>query len=234
MNLRPRQKIGTIPWEPTSFGESVLGTPLHVWRPAEECRVLVFAAIHGEEPESTIVLSRALRHLTEPSPHCAVVLALNPDGVSRGTRGNANGVDLNRNFPTRTWAPDPVCHRATMNDPRDVELSPGEAAGSEPETRALMALVDELSPESVVAIHAPLACLEDPKSHPLAHWFAKRVNLPVVDDVGYPTPGSFGTWCAERDLHVITYELEDASVETLIGVHTPAFVELLSGGFHAE
>ena len=100
MNLRPRQMIGTIPWDPDIYGRSQLGNELEFWRPQGTCKLLVFAGIHGEEPETTFALSRALRQLSELSPHCAVVLAANPDGLSRGTRGNARGVDLNRNFPT--------------------------------------------------------------------------------------------------------------------------------------
>lgn len=98
--LRPRSAWGTIPWAPATYGRSVLGLPLEVWRPAGRCELLVFASIHGEEPETTYALSRALRQLAEPPAHAAVVLAANPDGLVRGTRGNARGVDLNRNFPS--------------------------------------------------------------------------------------------------------------------------------------
>lgn len=227
MQLRPRQQIGTLARAPETFGHSVLGAPLDVWLPSGGCKVLVFAAIHGEEAESTVALSRALRQLGGPSPQCATVLALNPDGLSRGTRGNANGVDLNRNFPTSNWQAEPVCHRATLDQPRDVELSPGVQPGSEPETQALLELIRRLKPETVVAIHAPLACIEDPEGGELAKWLAEKTELPLVDDVGYPTPGSFGTWCTENSIGVITYEIEDASIETAIQRHTPVLLELL-------
>ncbi|MBE0591979.1 MAG: murein tripeptide amidase MpaA, partial [Gemmatimonadales bacterium] len=162
MNLRPRQQWGTIPWDPDIYGRSHLGIPLEVWRPADACHLLVFAAIHGEEPETTFALSRALRQLSEPSPHAAVVLAANPDGLIRGTRGNARGVELNRNFPTADWQSDPVAHRSTLDDPRDVTLSPGPQPGSEAETKALIGLIHDLRPMVVIALHAPLACIDDP------------------------------------------------------------------------
>ena len=120
MKLRPRQDIGTIPFEPEIYGRSHLGLPLEVWPPSGPCKLLIHAGIHGEEGETTVALSRALRALPERSPSCAVVLAANPDGLVRGTRGNARGVDLNRNFPTKDWSPEPVKHRSTLELPRDV------------------------------------------------------------------------------------------------------------------
>jgi protein MpaA len=228
MKHRPRQEIGTILWDPDVYGRSHLGTPLEVWRPAGPCKLLIFAAIHGEEPGTTIALSRALRQLSDPSPHCAVVLAANPDGLIRGTRGNARGVELNRNFPTGDWQPDPVPHRSTLDGPRDVLLSPGAHSGSEPETQALIGLVHELKPESVIALHAPLGCIDDPNQSPLGKWLAERTGLPLVEDVGYPTPGSFGTWGAENAVAVITYEFPLTATDALVREHVPVLVELLT------
>ena len=228
MSLRPRQEQGTIPWESDAYGHSHLGSALEVWRSAGPCRLLVFAAIHGEEAETTTALSKALRQLAEPSPHCAVVLAANPDGLIRGTRGNARGVDLNRNFPTSDWRSDPVLHRSTLDAPRDVALSPGDSPGSEPETQALILLIRELEPEAVVALHAPLACIDDPNDSELGRWIAERSGLPLVPDVGYATPGSFGTWAAERGLPVVTYEFGLITPDEAVREHVPVLVELLT------
>jgi protein MpaA len=228
MNLRPRPDWGTIPWEPDHYGRSYLGLPLELWRPSGTCRLLLFAGLHGEEPETTYALSRALRQLTARSPHCAVVLAANPDGLLRGTRGNARGVDLNRNFPARDWQPGPVTHRSTLEDPSDIRLSPGAEPVSEPETRALIALIEELKPEQVIALHAPLACVDDAGRSPLGRRLAERTGMPLVTDVGYPTPGSFGSWGADRGLPVITYEFPLAATEVLMRDHVPVLVELLT------
>ena len=228
MKLRPRPDWGTIPWEPDRYGTSHLGLPLEVWRPAGHCRLLLFAGIHGEEPETTYALSRALRQLPDRSPDCAIVLAANPDGLLRGTRGNARGVDLNRNFPARSWTPDPVMHRSTIEDRSDIRLSPGAEPASEPETQALIALIEDLQPEQAVALHAPLGCIDDSAEGPLARRLAQRTGLPLVRDVGYPTPGSFGSWGAERGLPVITYEFPLAATEVLMRDHVPVLVELLT------
>ncbi len=228
MKYRQRAEQGTFAFEPDVYGHSHLGAPLEVWRPSGACQMLVFAAIHGEEGETASALSRALRHLPEPSPHCAVVLAANPDGLARGIRSNARGVELNRNFPTSDWQPDPVMHRSTLDAPRDVALSPGSAPGSERETKALIALINELKPEAVVALHAPLECIDDPNDTKLGRWLAERTGMPLVPDVGYPTPGSFGTWGRENGLQVVTYEFELTNPDAAAARHVPVLVDLLT------
>ena len=207
----------------------MLGLPLEVWRPTDRCELLIFAAIHGEEPETTWALSRALRQLAERPAHAAVVLAANPDGLIRGTRANANGVDLNRNFPTASWRDGTVTSRATIEDVSDVVLSTGTAPGSEPETQALLALIAELRPDAVIALHAPLACIDDANGSALGHRLAERTGMPLVADVGYPTPGSFGSWGQEHGVPVITYEFPVIANEDTMQLHVPVMVELLTG-----
>lgn len=229
MIVRPRREWGTIPWDPRTYGRSHLGIPLEVWRPVDSCKLVIHAAIHGEEPETTFALSRALRQLSEPSRHCAVVLAVNPDGLIRGTRGNARGVELNRNFPTGDWQSDPVVHCSTLDDPRDVELSPGPSPGSEAETQALIGLINDLNPDAVIALHAPLACIDDANQGGLGRWLSERTGLPLVEDVGYATPGSFGRWGAENGVPVVTYEFPLTTTDALVREHVPVLVELLTG-----
>jgi protein MpaA len=226
---RPHHQRGSFRTGFTRFGASVLGAPLEAWLPSGgPVRTLLVAGQHGEEPEGTFILSRALRSLADDPLQCAVVLAANPDGLMRGTRANANGVDLNRNFPTADWQPAPVRYHWRCGGD-EVELSPGSAPASEPETIAFMELVERCRPERIVTLHAPLACIDDPRLSPLGREISEATGLPLVDHIGYPTPGSLGTWAAERDLHVITYELPRASLEELCGVHGPVLRHLLAG-----
>lgn len=196
--------------------------------------LLILAAIHGDETETTVAVSEALRCLPASDLQAAVILCGNPDGTVRGTRGNARGVDLNRNFPTSNWSPDPVAYKSRANDARDILLSPGTHAASEPETVALIALLDKLQPRAVVSIHSALACVDDAGASHLGRQLAERCSLPFLTEIGYPTPGSMGTWAAERGLNLVTLELEDESLYTLKDRHVPILIDLMTGQFELD
>jgi protein MpaA len=233
--LVERRDRGVIRRPGSTYGLSVDGSPLTVylseWGSTE---LLVLAAIHGDEPETTVAVSEALRCLPEGDLRAAVILCGNPDGLVRGTRGNARGVDLNRNFPTSNWRPDPVFYKSRANDARDIALSPGAEPASEPETRALLALIDKLKPRAVVTLHSALACIDDSGASHLGRQLADRCALPFLTEIGYPTPGSMGTWAGERGLTLVTLELEDASLYTLKDRHVPVLLDLMAGRFALE
>jgi len=213
----PRVQRGQLLNRPVIYGISLLGMPLEVFMPTTDIErpLLIMAAHHGDEPETTILLSAALRSIPAELLKCAVILAANPDGLARGTRGNARGVDLNRNFPTQNWQSNPILHCWYDDEPKSVELSTGQTPGSEPETQALLKLVHSISPKSVISLHSRLGCVDDPNATPLAQWLARAAKLPLVPNIGYPTPGSFGAWAAENALSLITFELPDESIITL-------------------
>src|SRR5262252_7163371 len=100
--LVARRGRGVLRHDGQTYGTSVDGIPLTVYR-SESADILVLASIHGDEPETTVVVSEAVRCLPRGDLQAAVILCANPDGLLRGTRGNARGVDLNRNFPTSNW-----------------------------------------------------------------------------------------------------------------------------------
>jgi protein MpaA len=228
--LVERRDRGVIRHPSSVYGESVDGIPLHVYLPESgAAEILILAAIHGDEAETTVVVSEALRCLPSGDLRAAVILCGNPDGMLRGTRGNARGVDLNRNFPTSNWSPDSVFYKSRANDARDQALSPGSQPASEPETTALIALIDRIEPRAVVTLHSALACVDDSGASNLGRLLAERCSLPFLTEIGYPTPGSMGTWASERQLNLVTLELEDASLYTLKDRHVPVMLDLMAG-----
>ena len=212
----------------TEYGQSVLGTPLRYIPCTGRCRLLVIAGIHGEEPETTLLLSRVLRAFEKPFESVAFVLCANPDGMTLGTRGNANGVDLNRNFPTDNWSENPVQVRSVLEAPRDTSLSAGATSGSEPETAALVSLIQKLAPETILSMHAPIACVDAPVRSALVATLCEAFGVPWQPDIGYPTPGSLGTWCKQqKSPECITLELPRMSLEALFDRYAISFAEWL-------
>lgn len=233
--LVPRRDRGIIRHSSTIYGTSAEGIPLTVYLPQSgSADLVILAAIHGDEGETTTVVSEALRCLPEGDLRAAVILCGNPDGMVRATRGNACGVDLNRNFPTSNWSPEAVFYKSRANDARDIALSPGSEPASEPETKALIALLERLNPRAVVSLHSALACIDDSGASHLGRQLADRCALPFLTEIGYPTPGSMGTWASERGLNLVTLELEDASLYTLKDRHVPILLDLMTGRFELE
>ncbi len=89
-----------------------------------------------------------------------------------------------------------------------------------------------MKPRAVVSLHAALACIDDADASVLGRQLAERTGLPLEPDVGYATPGSFGSWAREQNLNLVTYELEAASPYDLKDRHAPVLIEVLTGKVH--
>lgn len=165
--------------------------------------MLVVGATHGDEPASAVAVWELAERLTQApaglgTARVHLVPALNPDGLVAGTKNSASDVDLNRNFPARNFA------RAHAPG-----YDPGPAPLSEPETALLARLVDQLDVRAVLSVHAPFACVNF--DGPAAAWaaaVAAACGWPVRPSIGYPTPGSLGSWLGvDREIPVLTLEL---------------------------
>jgi protein MpaA len=166
--------------------------------------VLILGGIHGNEGTSAGVCRELLAWLPQHPElwrdrRIAIVAEANPDGLARRLRTNANLVDLNRNFPAQNW-----------KKTRRSSFFGGEAPASQPETKLLIALIEELRPSRIVSIHS----MDDPCNNydgpggTLARAMAACNGYPVKASIGYPTPGSFGSWAGgDRGIPVITLEL---------------------------
>lgn len=189
------------------LGYSVKGVPItmHVFgnqgRPA-----LIFGAIHGSEPNSGDLARRLLDHLLEHSDaytgrRIAIIPVANPDGLVSTRRLNEHGVDLNRNFPAKNWATS-----------KPGSTHGGEKPASEPETQAIIKAVELLQPDRIVSIHAITNGREcnnyDGPGADLAEAMKTHNGYRVAKTIGYPTPGSFGSWAGnDRQIATITLEL---------------------------
>ena len=158
-------------------------TAVEIRAPDPRAAVLAVGCIHGNELAG-IATARALRHAGPiPGIDLWVIDALNPDGVAAGTRQNAHGVDLNRNFPWQ-WRP--------AGRPGDQQY-PGARALSEPEARLAHALILRLRPRLTVWFHQPLAVTDQSGGDvALERRFAAVSGLPLRRLPRYH--GSAATW----------------------------------------
>lgn len=189
-----------------TIGTSVLGRPIdavHFTPPSyaqPRPPAVLFGAIHGDEPVTALMLERLADELVErpPGRDTWIIPCLNPDGVAAGTKNNARDVDLNRNFAAANWT---AAHEAGY--------LPGLSAEDQPETRALVELIERISAQRLIALHATFRVVNwDGSGRVLADQLAALCGYPASGDIGYPTRGSFGSkYGVDRGLEVITLEV---------------------------
>ena len=185
----------------------------------KNAKTLVIGVFHGDEPQGKFLIENYLKE-NNLSDKLMFITCLNPDGLQLKQRTNSNGVDLNRNFPTKNWQ---------LTDKN--EFFGGEAPQSEIETKFVVEILKEFKPELILTLHAPFKVVNyDGPAKEIAEKISKIINYPVEENIGYPTPGSFGTYCGiERNIPVITLELdEECPVENLIKPVNEIFTELKS------
>ena len=224
-------------WQVEEYGRSRDGVALRAFVPAASGPIagLLVAAQHGEESATALLVRRLLERVSGHATRWVVVPVANPDGLINGTRQNAAGVDLNRNFPTASWRADDsftfppgIADERRVLENRTNLSSPGEHAGSEPETQALMALIERLRPPLVIDIHSPLELVFPRGDVPPAvlESLCGSANLPIDDDVG-ECPGAFDDWLLEIGIPAIVYEVEHAGLPALCARHLPGLEALL-------
>ncbi len=166
--------------------------------------VLLIGVFHGDEPEGEYLIDQLIKDIKENpdltgNNEILIIPCLNPDGKQENIRGNSNGIDLNRNFPTKNR---PGCDEAGR-------YNCGYQAASEVETLFIMDIVEEYKPDRILAFHSPYKVVNyDGPAEKIAEKMSGLNGYPVQVDIGYPTPGSFGTYAGkERNIPVITLEL---------------------------
>ena len=125
------------------IGHSVRGRPIVAYERGDRSAppTLVVGVIHGSEPAGLAVIAQLRRLPLPPHVHLWLVPTVNPDGLATGTRQNAHGVDLNRNWPA-AWV------HTGVSGPRPL---------SEPETRTMRAFIERIEPKLTIWYHQPLA-----------------------------------------------------------------------------
>lgn len=199
----------------TSWATTSLGTPLELYKKthsedASRRPILFIGGVHGDEPEGVRLAEEFLAWLQQADSAGTstvpwlLIPCLNPDGYSKKERTNANGVDLNRNFPCRDWSSEAKAPR----------YYPGPSPGSEREVQALVKLIEDEKPHLIVHFHSwePCVVYTGAPGKQAAETLALGTGYECREDIGYPTPGSLGQYgwlehgtpviCIEEQEHI--------------------------------
>ena len=174
------------------------GNSINLFMNKEHNSVLVLGCMHGDEPQGEYLFDEYIKSNTDTK--LMFVPCVNPDGVKAKTRVNSNGVDINRNFPTKNW-------ELTEKN----EFFGGNTPASEIETKFLVEIIEKYEPKFILTLHAPYKVVNyDGDALEIAEKISEIINYPVESSIGYPTPGSFGTWAGiEKNIPTITLELDE-------------------------
>ena len=207
---------------------SNLGTPL-IWTvfgdenslTAKENVTLVMCGVHGDEITPVKFCWDLINELksnhTFHNKLIVVAPLVAPDSflISKPTRTNGRGVDVNRNFPTADWKAE--AHKRWKHHLNsDKRKFPGPRGASEQETIFQMNLILRYKPNKVISVHAPLSMLDydGPSLRADAGKDAKILLEQMSTKASgykvsnYPIfPGSLGNW-AGKEKHIPTYTLE--------------------------
>ena len=165
------------------IGHSVLGRPIRAvekGNPGAARTVVIIGQMHGDERGGVHTARFIIRHVRVSSrTDLWVIPTMNPDGLALGTRQNARGVDLNRNWPMN-W------HRG-----RRGPTYPGRHAASEPETRAVLSFLRQVQPRFLTSIHQPYGAVGKFGDKPIRFQrrLARDLHLPLRD-IGVDTAPS--------------------------------------------
>ncbi|MDZ4676039.1 MAG: M14 family zinc carboxypeptidase [Oligoflexia bacterium] len=233
-------------------GKSVQGRPLIYFICGENNKntTLMLSSVHGDEITPIYYGFRLVSWIKGEPDLCRdhrVIIAplVNPDGYisEKPKRTNANGIDLNRNFPTKDFDSQAVKLWKTEQK-SEARRNPGTTGGSEPETKFQQWLIDEFKPSKILTVHSPLNFYDyDGPEHDGMKAFTKEY-IKSCDELrgvvkkesenynfsryGY-YPGSLGNYAGkERGIPTLTLELPTTDASK-----AKSYFERLKKGTHA-
>ena len=214
-------------WAKTSLGTTI---PCYSSLPINQFKgkkpVILLGGVHGDEPEGVALAQATLQWLIA-NPNAVktdwlVIPCINPDGLAKNERTNANGVDLNRNFPAKGWT----------TEAKKPRYYPGPHRGSELETQAVVSLIEQTEPSLVIHCHAwePCVVYTGETGRAAAEKLAEASGYQARPTIGYDTPGSLGDY-GNHDLGIPVICIEANSGDPLDSIW-PRFMTGMQWVFH--
>jgi protein MpaA len=201
---------------PSVIGYSVLARPIGAYAFGQgENEYLIVAGIHGGYEGNTVDLANELVVYISQNPEIIpsgtklyIIPDMNPDATARGrnadARVNANGVDLNRNFPSQNW----VANWNHQNCWNDRPTTGGTYGGSEPETKTVISFIKAHHIIAMISYHSaalgvfPGGVEWEPASKRLAKALARAAGYPYPPiEIGCVYTGTLADWAVENGVY---------------------------------
>ncbi len=236
------------------IGYSVLGRPLIATRIGSGARRYLFVGVHhGDEPQGGWTLDQFRTYLSvhpdavPVDTEVWIIPFLNPDGLAAGTRWNARGVNLNRNYGTNDWGLYDVtsitaAEAAGLVPLRDMSAVitgipysfnyPGPVPFSEPETVAVAGLCAGKSFRAMVTVHDAEGCVYWGQTGvDLAYLFGGKAGLPVAGPLSISGDATrwFGQAYGSPSITVeMTPDQANGSPATVFNAYLPALLATIN------
>jgi len=170
------------------IGISVEGRPIEAYRRGTPggTVVLVVGVIHGDEIAGLAIVNHLMTLAIPAGIDLWLVPSMNPDGAAHVTHTNANGVDLNRNFPYQWKEIFQLGH----------EEYSGPTRASEPETKAMVKFIREIQPELGIWYHQDLFRISPGTgiNGELRARYSQQTGIPLKRITGGTYWGIAATW----------------------------------------
>lgn len=189
------------------IGYSKQGRPIIAYYFGNGTKTILFTGgMHGSEPSGYTTMQAWVNYLMSygykiPADKRVVIVPnTNPDGIAAGTRNSSTNVNIGRNFPTANWKANIETSSGVLKN------GGGKSAGSEPETKALLALTRQLNPRLEVSFHAQGSLVGANKfadSVAIGNIYAGLVGYQTMfynaeAVMGYPMTGEYEDWIGEE------------------------------------
>lgn len=211
-------------------GTSVKGNPIPAYKTNinSDKYFYILGAVHGDEVEGAHLAKELFSWLeNEYNAELPIVVVpiVNVDGFEAKSRVNANGVDLNRNLPSKQWTA----------QAREAKYFPGKEPLSEPENKFLVELFKLYPPKLIISFHSwyPVINYNGPCKE-VAEFLASYNKYPIeADFASHPTPGSLGEFGPQQlNCPVLTFECpllsENITLENIWDENKIAFQKLFT------